>query len=346
MTKVTDPVMQILSGDIGGTNARLIFAEFDASHSNIVAEKNYSSADFNGLIQLIDRFFSEHGIAAPIDAACFAIAGPVECGAATVTNLPWVISEQQLSQRLRTPRVKLINDLVAAAYGISELQDTDILMLQQGVAHDGALLNHDAVIIAAGTGFGVAHLVWLNDHYQAYSSEAGHVGFAPENIQQNKLLAWLQKKHSHVSLEMLLSGRGLVTIYHFLHEVIGLAESSTINKAMQENDSAQVITENALIDNDFLCQKTLEMFIDIYGAAAGNTALQYYPIGILYIAGGIAPKIKDKIMGRRFTDAFINKGLMSSNMKKITIKLIMQDKVNLHGALQVTQQTASINLTS
>lgn len=343
---MTKPAMHILSGDIGGTNARLIFAKFDANYSDIVAEKNYSSADFSDLIQLIDRFLSEHGITTPIDAACFAIAGPVEFGVATVTNLPWVISEQRLSQHLRTPRVKLINDLVAAAYGIAETQEADALMLQQGVAHDKALLNHDAVIIAAGTGFGVAHLVWLNDHYQAYSSETGHIGFAPENSQQNKLLAWLLKKHSHVSLEMLLSGRGLVTIYHFLHEVIGLAESSAINKAMLESDPAQVITENALIDNDLLCQKTLEMFIDIYGAAAGNAALQYYPIGTLYIAGGIAPKIKDKIMGQRFTDAFINKGLMSSNMKKITIKLLMQDKVNLHGALQFARQTASINLTS
>jgi len=325
--------MHILAGDIGGTNSRLVFASVVEVGRHVIAEKSYPSADFNDLLEVIDAFLSEQNITTVVDAVCFAIAGPVEFGIAKVTNLPWVISEAELRSRLQTEQVKLINDLAAAAYGVSELETHDMLVLQQGLVTGAALENPDAVVIAAGTGLGAAHRVWLNDHYQVFSSEVGHTGFAPENTQQTEILAWLQKKYSHVSLEMLLSGKGLITIYQFLRDVAGLVESSVIKKAMQKIDPAQVISEHALSNDDALCQKTLEVFIDIYAAAAGNIVLQHYPVSELYIAGGIAPKIKDKMLGQCFIDAFINKGLMSSNMKKITIKLVMQEKVGLYGAL-------------
>jgi len=325
--------MHILAGDIGGTNTRLIFAEVAEGEQRVVAEKSYLSSQYSGLIELINIFLSEYAITKKIDAACFAVAGPVEYGIASITNLPWVIREQQLVETLKTPGVKLINDFAAAAHGISTLHDNDTLTLQQGTKINKKLPNRDVVVIGAGTGFGVAHIIKRNNHDHIHSSEAGHVGFAPGNALQSQLLSWLQINHSHVSLEMLLSGKGLLTIYHFLHEVTGMHESFKTHEAMQKNDPAQVISENALLESDALCQKTLDMFIDIYGAAASNVALHYYPVDELYIAGGIAPKIKTRMMEPRFIDAFLNKGVMTSNMKKITIKLIVQDKVGLYGAL-------------
>lgn len=325
--------MQILAGDIGGTHTRLICSGMSDAGKRIAVEKSYPSANYAGLTQLIEVFFSEHSITRAIGAACFAIAGPVESGVAIVTNLPWVISEKELSSNLSTPRVKLINDFVAAAHGISDLQNTEMLVLQQGLIFEEESAHPNAAVIGAGTGFGASHRVWMDDSYQIFSSEAGHAGFAPENAEQNRLLAWLQKKHSHVSLEMLLSGNGLVTIHHFLHEVVGLHDSLVITDAMKKIDPAQIIAEQALLGNDIVCQKALDIFIDIYGAAASNVALHYYPVHELYIAGGIAPKIKEKMLGPRFINAFFNKGLMSANMKKITIKLITQDKVGLYGAL-------------
>lgn len=331
--------MQLLAGDIGGTNSRLLCAEVAAGDRQIIAEKSYPSADFDGLEQVIDVFISEHGLAKAIDAACFAIAGPVESGVAKVTNLPWVIKQQDLTERLQTPRVKLINDLAAAAYGILELDETDLLLMQTGTAGAMAPENPDAVVVAAGTGLGAAHCAWLNDHYQIFSSEAGHTGFAAENAEQNELLAWLQKTNSHVSLEMLLSGRGLHTIYHFLHEVKGFIESPVVYETMQNADPAQVISQYGLAGDDVLCQKALDMFVDIYGAAAGDIVLHHYPVTELYVAGGIAPKIKDKMLAPRFIDAFVNKGLMSSNMKKVTVKLVMQEKAGLFGALSVARSS-------
>lgn len=330
--------MQILAGDIGGTHTRLVAARMVDDQPDIFAEKIYLSAEHGGLIQLIEIFLAEHNIAGGIAAACFAIAGPVESGVAAVTNLPWVISETDLSQCLKTPQVKLINDFAAAAYGILQLADADTLVLHRGRGGDGVGTHPDAAVIGAGTGLGASHLVWLNDRYQVFPSESGHTGFAPENAEQGALLAWLQTAHAHVSLEMLLSGRGLATIYRFLHVVQGLPEAAAVHQAMQKNDPAQVIAEHALAGSDELCRRTLEIFIDIYGAAAGNVALQYYPVSTLYIAGGIAPKIQGRMLEQRFMAAFVNKGVMTANMEKITVKLVTEDRVGLYGALALARQ--------
>lgn len=327
-----------LAGDIGGTNSRLMLVELRDQNRFVLAEKSYRSSDFAGVKPLIDAFITEYEFTMAIDAACLAVAGPVLSGVAKVTNLPWEITETQLSACLQTPHVKLINDFVAAAYGVLELPQSEMLLLQQGATRQNPKLNVDAVVIGAGTGFGAAHLVYVEDHYQVYSSETGHTGFAPENPLQTQLLAWLQKQHSHVWLEMVLSGSGLSKIYQFLHEEIGIAENKALRIAMQETDPAQVIVDNALADSDELCKKTLELFIAIYGATAGNIVLHYYPVDELYIAGGIAPKISESMTDPSFLNAFQDKGLMSENMQKVTIRVVLQDKVGLYGALSQAMQ--------
>ena len=327
--------MQVIAGDIGGTNTRLVLAELNETGRQILFEKSYRSTQYSDFVQVLKTFLSESKPNLPVKAACFAVAGPVRSGVVSVTNLPWLITEEQLRDVLQTPHVALINDFVSVGYGIPLLDQSDILTLQQGHADELELesVHHDLAVIGAGTGLGVSHLVWMEDSYQPHSSEAGHVGFAPENSLQCELLAWLQKKYTHVSIEMLLSGAGLVRIYKFLHDIAGISQSSTIIEAMLDVDPAQVITEHALLDDDELCMKTLDLFIDIYGSAAGNVALHYYPIGDLYIAGGIAAKINRKMTDGRFIDAFLKKGKISPILKNITVKVITQEKVGLYGAL-------------
>jgi len=325
--------MKVLAGDIGGTNTRIIFADLYEKDRRIIAQKNYPSANFTSIDQVLENFINENHITTNIDAACFAVAGTVKSGVAAVTNLPWVVQENKLSSCFQIPKVKLINDFIAVVYGIEELNASDTLTLQQGEVNDSSN-QPNAVVIGAGTGLGVAHRVWMNDHYAALSTEAGHVGFAPENEQQCQLLQWLQKKQSHVSLEMILSGRGLLIIYNFLQEQQRGSQLNSTLEAMKTNDPAQVITEYAISNNDELCLRTLECFIDIYGSAAGNAALHVYPVDEVYIAGGIGARIKDKLQEKRFMDAFKNKGLMTSNMEKIKIKLILNENIGLYGALQ------------
>lgn len=326
--------MLILAGDIGGTNTRLLLANVLTSGQKVLAEKSYLSAAYADLYHLIREFLSEFNISSPIDSACFAVAGPVVSGVSSITNLPWEIRELELSQLLKTSNVCLINDFAAVSIGISQLNDADVITIQQGDLDSSELIHCNKAVVGAGTGLGTSHMVWHNEAYEIYPSEAGHAGFTPESVQQSQLLSWLQKTHSHVSLEMLLSGRGLQTLYRFLQEFSGITESKEITQQMQAGDAAKIITDQALAKADELCQKTLNLFIEIYGAAAGNIALHYYPLGEVFIAGGIGAKIKDQLVGPEFTNAFVNKGLMTSNMQRIRVKLIVEEKVGLYGALK------------
>jgi len=324
--------MHVLVGDIGGTNTRLLYAEIKERKIIFLFEKNYLSKNFKSFTDVLNRYIADYGKTFSIDAACFAIAGPVENGTVAVTNLPWLINENELKEKLNTFRVHLINDFMAVAYGIPELKESDVVVLQNG-ENIPSEIPMDSAVIGAGTGLGASHLVYINDVFHPLSSEVGHTGFAPENSLQSKLLIWMQTKYSHVSLESILSGDGLLHIYHFLREEMEIHESEFVKKEMKTTDPSAIITKYALSGEDELCQQTLNCFIEIYGAAAGNVALNYYPISELYIAGGIAAKVKSKIMGQNFIDAFVNKGLLSSIMKKITVKLILQEKIGLYGAL-------------
>lgn len=328
--------MRILAGDIGGTHTRLVYVQDDAAPC-IRHAKTYPGGEYPDLIDVIEDFLSEYAIQKPFDAACFAIAGPIQDDGVAVTNLPWFIRTNDLQAALQTAQVTLINDFLAIAYAIPALTEKDLLSLQEGeVARAGDKLN--AAVIGAGTGLGAAHLVWQGDHYQAFSSEAGHAGFAPETAIQEQLLSWLHQQHTHVSVEMLLSGRGIGRLYAFFRDVLGLPESGTIRAALQGTDPAQVISEHALAGDDALCRRTLDCFIEIYGAVAGDLALHYYPVNAVYLAGGIAPKIKDLLASNAFTEAFSNKGPMRENLQKLPVKLVLNDTPGLDGAIAYARQ--------
>jgi len=325
--------MHLLAGDIGGTNTRLIYSQVTDEDNHVLAEKSYLSAGYKDFNAVLEKFISEMAISLPIDAACFAIAGPVKGGAVQVTNLPWVISERTLQDQLQTKKVRLINDFIAVAYGISELSEKDFIVLQKGKHLSTSLDEGDAVVIGAGTGLGASHLVNKNGLAQPLASEAGHVSFSPQNAQQCELLNWLWQNQAYVSLESLLSGQGLYTIYQFLNEVDDIPESEFVTNEFKDSDPAEVITKYAMAESDEICMKTLQMFIQIYGATASNIVLHYFPVNRLYIAGGIAPKIQNQMMNAEFLNAFLNKGLMTANLEQMTIKLVTQEKVGLLGAL-------------
>ena len=330
--------MILLAADVGGTNTRLLLAEYSGKDRMTLYEKNYPSHQYNNFYDVVTLFLEESNVKDSLDVACIAVAGPVINAEASITNLPWIISEEILKKHLHIESVKLINDFSAISYGISELNKDDIEVLQQGDLVSRP--TPSAVIIGAGTGLGVSHRVWINDHYHVFPSEAGHTTFAPQDVLQSQLLMYLFKKYNYVSLESILSGRGFLVLYHFLKDELLIPESTKVKQQLSNEDPAQVITQAALNNTDLLCEKTVELYIKIYGAAVGNAALYYYPVDEVYIAGGIAPKLKTLLKSKSFISALTNKGLMSENMKKLTLKLITQDKVGLLGALEYSRAYA------
>ena len=325
--------MYLLAGDIGGTNTRLICVELIGRNKAVKFDADYLSNDFSSFDQLLDKFLIDNAINQSVESACFAVAGPVKSGVVSVTNLPWVISESEIKKKFSINNVKLINDFIAVAYGISQIEEKDMIVLQQGSNEAVASINNNAVVIGAGTGLGACHLVEQQGRYVAYPSEAGHVSFSPQNQQQSDLLKWLWKTQGYVSVENLLSGRGIATIYQYLKTLAKSIENDAIREQIILNDPAKVITDNAISNNCNLCKQTVDMFLNIYGSVASNVLLHYYPVSQLYIAGGIANKIKNIMKDGQFIDAFNNKGLMQKNMQDVSVKLVCQEKTGLYGAL-------------
>lgn len=325
--------MKVLAGDIGGTKTLLCLAEYSGGTLSPGLERRYASADFPNLGPMIQSFLKTVGdAAAGLSAACLAVAGPVteEGGRqiSQITNLPWRLDSQALARDLELPHVRLINDFQAVAYGIDTLPKDELDTLQPGVDQPGAL----RAVIGAGTGLGQALLVWQGEHYEAYPTEGGHVDFAPTNDTQMALLRYLKQEFPHVSVERVLSGPGLVRIYSFLRDREDGEESQELRRAMRHGDPAAAISAFALDHRNRLADRALDLFVTIYGAQAGNLALSTLARGGLYIAGGIAPKIQERLRQGPFLKAFLDKGRMRHQLEQIPVRIVLNPRVGLWGA--------------
>ncbi|HYC48883.1 MAG TPA: glucokinase [Burkholderiales bacterium] len=326
----------VLGGDIGGTNTKLALAA-PGSGERFREKAVYASADYETLEQAVEAFMRDAAVAPDaIGAACFAVAGPVEHGRATLTNLAWRPDESTLARHFGFPRVSIINDFAAAGLGIAELAPGDLLPLQEGsVDPEGS-----RVIVGAGTGLGVALLEWDSTYYEVHASEAGHADFAPNDAQQDELLVHLRRDYRHVSYERVLSGRGICRVLSFLEANGAGAPSAALRDALTRGDPAKAITDFALRGADALAVRALDVFVSAYGSFAGNMALTMLAHGGVYIAGGIAPKIAPKLADGTFMRAFVSKGRFRSLLESVPVHVVMNDQVGLLGALSAATRLA------
>ncbi|HEV8384742.1 MAG TPA: glucokinase [Candidatus Acidoferrales bacterium] len=323
----------ILAGDIGGTNTRLaVFRRKEAAalraDTSPFAEEKYSSRKFPSLREIVRAFVAKAG--GKIGRACFGVAGPVRDRRCVATNLPWVVEADPLADELRLPheRVLLINDLEANAYGIPALETRDVETLREGPA--GARGN--AALISAGTGLGEAGLFWDGRAHFPFASEGGHTTFAATSPLHLELHQWLLKKHEHVSWERVVSGPGLISLYEFLRETGRGEEPAWLAEEMRQGDPAPVISRNALAGKSALCEKALDLFVELYGAEAGNAALKFMATGGVYIGGGIAPRILPSLRGPAFREAFLAKGRMRPLLESMPLRIILNERAALLGA--------------
>jgi glucokinase len=328
MGKTTRKIIKseiVLAGDVGGTKTRLGLFEGTRSRLRLLFEKIYLSKNYKGLENILGDFLrGKQGIAT----ACFGVAGPVTQEVVIATNLPWWIDIQSLQKTLSIKKVEVINDLVANAYGISILKKSDFEILNVGKIKKG-----NQALISAGTGLGEAILFWDGQQHVPSPSEGGHAEFGPRNHLEMELFHYLSDYFDHVSYERVLSGDGLFHIYQFLKDSKRFGkEPSWLFEKMKSEDPAEVISEMARLKKNKLCMKALDLFTSIYGASAGNLALQVMAVGGVFIGGGIAPRIIWKLKDRTFMKAFKEKGRLSHIVVPIPVKVIMNERTALLGA--------------
>jgi glucokinase len=316
----------ILAGDIGGTSTRLALFEPAGAGVRAVAQERYSSRSFLGLSEIVRGFTAAHP--APIESACFGIAGPVRDGRVETPNLPWVIEAAALATQLELPQVTLLNDLEANAWGVFTLTDDDCETLWPGApAHDG-----NAAIISAGTGLGEAGYHAEGPSLRPFASEGGHADFAPRDELTIELFRWLHRRHGHVSWERVVSGPGLVNIFTFLHEVKHGEVPARLAEAMQAGDPAAAISSAALDESSRLAVSAVDLFVALYGAEAGNLALKMKATRGIWVGGGIAPKIIPRLRRPGFLEAFHDKGRFRAFLEAIPVRVILNDQTALRGA--------------
>jgi glucokinase len=317
----------ILAGDIGGTNSRLALFELNGDSLNLVAEKTFPSRQYPNLETIVREFRLAHP--QRITHACFGVAGPVKHGRSEATNLPWVVDAQVLANELGLTTVGLMNDLEANALGIAVLQPADLATLNPGEPN----AEGNAALISAGTGLGEAGLLWDGQQYRPIASEGGHSDFAPSNELEIELLRYLSAQFGRVSWERVLSGPGLYNLYKFFRDTGRAEEPAWLAEALQHQDPPSVITQVALAGRAAPCELALDLFISLYGAEAGNLALKMKATGGLFVGGGIAPRLVEKLKGSAtFMDAFTAKGRMRSLLEAMPVQVILNDKTALLGS--------------
>jgi glucokinase len=321
----------ILTGDIGATRTRLAAFETEGNNLQRVVERVYMSQEHSGLREMVEGFIRTEGI--PVHSACFGVAGPVRNGRSKISNLPWVVDSRELAIQLKLPSVGLINDLEAYAYGIDALEEKDFVTLSAG-AEDS---EGNRAVISARTGLGVAGLYWDGFRHHPFACEGGHADFAARNQLEAELLAYLQNKYGRISCERILSGPGIKNIYEFLRDTGKAREPEWLREQMRSaTDPPALISQLALANKATICDRTLSIFVSIYGAETGNCALYFMSTGGIFIGGSIAAKIVPKMKDPVFMQSFLDKGRMSALLEEIPVKIVLNDDAGIMGSARFT----------
>ena len=320
----------IIAGDIGGTKTVLALYELESGKVKLFKQAVFPSKGHNSLEEILEKFLSNEKNF-QIETGCFGVAGAVLAGKCKTTNLPWELDEQKLAAFLKAKKVKLLNDLEAAAYGMLFLNPGEKIQLNPDCKNG---VPGNIAVIAAGTGLGEAMLFWDGKQYHPSASEGGHCDFAPTTNLEIDLFQWLKQHYpDHVSYERILSGPGLFNIFRFLTEtgVEKPTEALTL-RLKTEPDPSAVVSQMALANTDPAAVATLNLFVSIYGKESSNLSLKCLGTGGLFIGGGIAPKILPFMKNGKFLEGFFSKGRFLGLMQSIPVQIALNPEAPLIGA--------------
>jgi glucokinase len=337
----------LLAGDIGGTKALLGLYKADARRPTPVATEEFVTLDHDHFEGLLDQFLSARGVPPnDIEAASFGVAGAVTNQMAQLTNVPWCIDAAAIAERAHLRRVRLLNDLEAMAYAVPVLEGEELAILQPGERIDTG----NMAVIAAGTGLGEGMLMNVEGRLVPGQSEGGHADFAARTPRELEMVAELTRVLGRVSAEHVLSGPGLVNVYRFTHEALepvrdvpgenplagqGGSVPATcegIEQGVEAADLPPRIAESALKRKCRRCVEALDLFVEAYGAEAGNIGLRVVATAGVFVGGGIAPRILPALQNGRFMAAFRAKPPLDHLVAKMPVAVILNKQSGLLGA--------------
>ncbi len=317
-----------LVADIGGTHAR--FAMVKPGSHRMLQYRELVTSDYTSLAPAVEAYLAESTLPMPVDAAV-AIANPVTGDRIKMTNTSWAFSRRATQKRLGLKRLLVLNDFAALALSLPLLPQKQIRQIGPG----RPLRNMPRALIGPGTGLGMAGLIPQPHGWTALPSEGGHVTASANNELESDVIAWLRKRFHHVSAERLVSGPGLVNIYHGLSHVHG--------KKPQNFTAAEISHEAKRPRGAPHCRAAVEMFCAILGSLAGDLALTLGARGGVYVGGGIVPAMGLMFDRSEFRNRFSDKGRMSVLLETIPTYVVEAPHAAMLGDLQALDQGTEIH---
>ena len=319
----------LLAGDIGATNTRLAFYSADKGLFLPQYETTHENKNFNSFDGLLETYLKQHQV--DFSGICLGIAGPVVNNKVNITNLDWDIDGDDLKHKHNLQGAWLLNDLEALSYAVLNLPDEELEVIRTGTKVDEAPI----AVIAPGTGLGEGFLIWDGKKYQAVSSEGGHTDFGPTNDIQENLVKYMHKNGIRASYERVCAGIGIPNLYRFLRDEGYAEEPDWLRDKIARAEDMPPVIFDAAIDGKkdcMICKMTVDLFVEILGAEAGNLALKTLAQGGIFIGGGIPPKILPWLKKETFLNAIDNKDPHQALMSQMPVKVILNPIANLIGA--------------
>lgn len=311
-----------LVADIGGTNTRVALADGPRVMANTI--RRYVNKDFTGLEPVLRQYLADEGGVDPI-ATCVAVAGPVQDGQATMTNLDWTMTERSLGEATHAETVAILNDLQAQGYAVGHIDEAN---LEKVLIGESATPTSAKLVIGVGTGFNTAPVIESRNGRLVPASESGHATLPTQSDRQCALSRFVSKAHGFPSIEDLLSGRGLENTYAFV------TKDTADAKPLQAQD---IMT--ACADGDPLAKEAVHLCIEILGAVCGNLALTLLPFGGIYLVGGVSRAFAPHLKEAGFASAFCDKGRFADFMESFPISVVTDDYAALTGCAAYLSQT-------
>ena len=308
---------KVLVADIGGTNARFAIAEVAGSSITVRDPQTFRAEDFETVRDAADAYLE--AVSDRPQRACFAVAGPVVDNGADFTNSHWRLRAAEIEKPLGLDAFLAVNDFYALAKGVGRLPEDAFLAIKDGTPDPVA----PQLVIGPGTGLGQALIVPTASGEKIVPTEGGHVSFAPRTEEEFAIMKFIAREHPRVSVERLLSGRGLVNIHRAL---CAIADTPRISLRADE------ITAAATTGEYPIAVKAVDMFCELLGRVAGDAVLSTGARGGVVLGGGILPKIRDAFVKSAFVDRFTDKGRMSDYVGAAPVRLIVQEGGALYGA--------------
>lgn len=323
----------VLTGDIGGTNARLsIWRGNEELHS-----LTYPTSQFPAFEDAFEAFLdSKEAEGRRPQAAALAVAGAVEGNRCPMTNISWVIDGAELELRFGF-KVSVLNDFEAVGYGVPALGPGDVVPLNPKATPTPQA---PKCVMGPGTGLGAAQLFWDSGKggYTVVPGEGAHATFAPRGWRQHALSSWVTSKLGHCEIEEVACGRGLELIYEFL--ISDETRPSPDGKPFKKLSAPDITTLAS--EADPVASEAVDIFLAVVGAEAGAMALRCLARGGIYIAGGIVPRLMGRV--RALQEAFLmrrGRERFQGILQSIPLYVVTNTKVGIIGSREYALRTVA-----